>query len=347
MIERTQLGDEPRQQDLDRRLVLGGGACLLAGAGAAHAQTVPSAPPAPTSQDPRPQDSRPQDPPAAALALSANLLTRMAASVRVNGRRSLLFVLDTGAERTAIAADLAETLKLPAERAVVVHGVTSAQPTPTARIERLHFGRRRFDDLIVPVFDRAMMGADGLLGLDVLSEFRLSLDLQRRRVALTPSGPAFFSIARGSVIPTRLPGGTRTRADESGQLILTNAFADGVPTQSFIDSGGQYSIGSMALLEASGGRVSERPIPLYGVTGQVINAYAGRLRALRIGRYEMGPTPLLFADLHAFDTLGLGGQPAMLIGADILYRFRRVDLDYGARRIGLGGLLPRTPPPAA
>lgn len=333
MIERTQIGDQPRRHDLDRRLMLGGGACLLAAGGVpARAQTAP-----PSSGEPPP----------AALALSANLLTRMAAAVRVNGRRSLLFVLDTGAERTAIASDLVEALELPPGPTVVVHGITSAQPTPTARVERLHFGRRRFDDLIVPVFDRSLMGADGLLGLDILAQFHLSLDLGRRRVSLMPSGPTFFSIGRGSVIPTRLPGGTRTRSDESGQLILTNAFANGVQTQSFIDSGGQYSIGNMALLEAIGGRIASRPIPLFGVTGQTIDAYAGQLRTLRIGRHEMGPTPLLFSDLHAFGALGLSDVPAMLIGADILYRFRRVDLDYGARRIGLGGLLPRTPPSAS
>ena len=56
---------------------------------------------------------------------------------------------------------------------------------------------------------------------------------------------------------------------------------------------------------------------------------------------------LLFADLHAFRTLGLEGQPAILLGADILYRCRRVELDYGSRRMGFGGLQPRPGPPVA
>ena len=336
MFEATQTRDEPGREGLDRRLVLGGGAFLLSGLGGpAFAQEGVA--PLPPVLDAPPPD---------ALSLSANLLTRMAAAVRLNGRRPRLFVLDTGAERTSIARDLAEDLGLPAGPTVTVHGITSAQSTPTAVVERLTFGRRRFNDMVMPVFERSLMAADGLLGLDVLSQFRLSMNLADRTVNLTPSGPSFYARGSASMIPTRLPGGTRARADASGQLILTNALADGVSVQSFVDSGGQYSIGNTALLRAIGGQVGSRPIPLYGVTGQTIDAYAGRLNDLRIGRHELGPTPLLFADLHAFQTLGLGDRPALLLGADVLYRFRRVELDYGSRRMGFGGLQARQAPSA-
>ena len=111
--------------------------------------------------------------------------------------------------------------------------------------------------------------------------------------------------------------------------------------ESFVDSGGQYSIGNTALLRAVGGQVAPRPIPLYGVTGQTIDAFAGRVDNLQIGRHQLGETPLLFADLHAFRTLGLGDRPALLLGADVLYRFGRVDLDYGTRRMGFAGLRSR------
>lgn len=337
MIERTtQARDEPGRRGLDRRLVLGGGAFLLAGPGCPASARQAAPPPA----------AGPDAPPPDALSLSANLLTRMAAAVRLNGSRPRLFVLDTGAERTSIARDLAEALGLAPGPTVVVHGITSAATTPTVLVDRLNFGRRRFNHMVMPVFERSLLAADGLLGLDILSQFRLSMDLADRTVALTPSGPAFFARGIASVIPTRLPGGTRARADASGQLILTNAVADGVPVQSFVDSGGQYSIGNTALLRAIGGQVGSRPIPLYGVTGQTMDAYAGRLNTLQIGRHQLGPTPLLFADLHAFRALGLSDRPALLIGADVLYRFRRVDLDYGSRRMGFGGLQPRTTPSA-
>ncbi|MFC5343903.1 aspartyl protease family protein [Brevundimonas staleyi] len=325
MIERTaQKPGETRREGLDRRRMLAGSACLLAGAaGPVWGQAASQDPPAP---------------PPEALSLSSNLLTRMAAVVRINQSRPLLFVVDTGAERTAIARDLAETLALPAGPHVTVHGITSAEVTPTALADRLYFGRRRFNDLVLPVFERSLLAADGLLGLDILSQFRLSINLLQRTVTLSASGPAFFASGSASVIPTRLSSDTRARVEASGQLILTNAMANGVPVQAFVDSGAQYSIANTALLRAIGGQVGPRPIPLYGVTGQTIDAYPGRLDALQIARRQLGPTPVLFADLHAFHTLGLGEQPALLLGADILYRFTRIELDYASRRMGFGGL---------
>ena len=50
------------------------------------------------------------------------------------------------------------------------------------------------------------------------------------------------------------------------------------------------------------------------------------------------PTPLLFADLHAFEVLELVERPALLIGADLLYRFREVTLDFGRSRMAFRGL---------
>ena len=325
----AQTREEPGREGLDRRLVLGGSVFLLTGLGGFRQEAA--SPPAP---------------PPDALSLSTNLLTRMAAAVRLNGRSPRLFVLDTGAERTSVARDLAEAMGLPAGPDVVVHGITSAQVTPTALVGRLTFGRRRFNNLVMPVFERSLLAADGLLGLDILSQFRLSMDLRDRTVSLTPSGLNVYARGSASFVPTRLPGEARARADASGQLIMTNAVADGVPVQSFVDSGGQYSIGNTALLGAIRSQVGTRPIPLYGVTGQTMDAYAGSLNNLQIGRHQLGPTPLLFADLHAFRTLGLSDRPALLLGADVLYRFRRVELDYGSRRMAFSGLQPRRTPSA-
>lgn len=327
MPERTApTGGDPRYDCIDRRAALAGAAMLVAG-------------PARSRQD------DPPPPPAVATALSVNLLTRMAAGVLLPGRRRALFVLDTGSQRTAIARDLAMALGLPAGPVVLVHGVTAAEAVPTVRVNRLLFGGHRFNDLVMPLFERTALGADGLLGLDVLTRFRLSLDLTRRTVRLSGPGTGVYIQGSAAFTAPRMPGGTRARIDPSGQLIVTNAVADGTPVEAFVDSGGQYSIGNLALLRATGGRIGPRPVRLYGVTGQTIEAFAGHLDRLRIGPHELGPTPLLFADLHAFAPLGLEDGPALLIGADVLYRFRHVELDFAGRRIGFGALQRRQGPP--
>ncbi len=341
-----QTGTQVSPRDsIDRRRLMGGlaaGCVLTPGAAAAHGGHGAGGLPRPTSGQtvpgvpfPEAAEQRPSEP------LSVNLLTRMGAAVRVNGHRAL-FVLDTGAERSAIARDLAQALALPPAPAVRVHGVTSAVMAETAVIASLIFGGQSFEDLRAPVFDRAAMGADGLIGLDVLSRFRLSLNLSRQTVTVRPSTGGFWTT--GSA--TRLFRGSRTRAERSDQLILRTVVADGMPVDAFVDSGAQYSIGNLALMAALSRSVTPDSIPVYGVTGQMQRARIGQVSDLRIDGRALGPTPLLFADLYAFDALGLSERPALLMGADILYRFRRVTVDYARRRVSFGSLRPRfTPPP--
>ncbi len=287
-----------------------------------------------------------QDPPTPGSVesrLLTNVLTRMAVPVDVEGRGGWNMVLDTGAGRTAVSAELAQALDLPAGPPVLVHGITAAELAPTVRIRLLTFGGRRFNDLTCPVFPREVLAADGLIGLDVLSGFRLDLDVGGLRVRLTPSGgdvlpssPTFSSATR-----MRTP---RARRGRFGQLILPAAAVDEVPTEAFVDTGAQYSIGNMALLRAMGGGV-EPPglarIEVFGVTGQSRQALIGSARRLVLSTRDLGRTDLLFSDLHAFDVLGLDG-PALLIGADLLRRFRSVVLDFGQGSMGLFGLRPAT-----
>lgn len=303
---------------VDRRtLTFGlGSAGLGMGLGPAVQEMIPD--PAHTPEDPTPR-------------LLTNLLTRMGGRVTLNGRSGYVFVLDTGAGRTAIADDIAAVMTLPSGPVVRVHGVTSAELAPTARIDRVTFANRRFTALDAPVFPRAQLAADGLLGLDVLSHFRMRFDLYRRRVHLMPSGPEVVAQSITFATPSRLPREARTaRRGMFGQLIILTCRVDGVAVDAFIDSGAQFSIGNMALRRAL--RLDQaargQPVQVYGVTGQTLTAESGVVRGLEIDNRALGPTPLLFADLHAFDTLGLTERPALLLGADLLIRFGEITLDF-------------------
>lgn len=304
----------------NRRAMMLGGACAFAG-------------PLP----PQAQDAEPR--------LLTNMLTRVAAEVELNQRRRVPLVIDTGAGRTVLADTLAAELNLPPGPPVLVHAITSSDILPTVRLARLDFTGRRFTDLVCPVVSRDLLAADGLLGLDVLSRYRIHFDLARRRVNLWPSGSDVFESGVAFAAPSRLTReGVSVRQGRFGQLILPTARVGDVTVSAFIDTGAQYSIGNAALRAAlasprgPGGRDGD--IRVYGVTGQVLDAHEATVDRLEIARRDMGPTPLLFADLHAFSVLDLSDAPALLIGADILYRFRRVELDFGRRRMVLSGLRP-------
>lgn len=321
-----------------RRAVL----TLLAEAGLllalpAEAQDLPDQVPVPTPP-----------PPDAEARLLENLLTRMGVQVDLDGREAL-FVIDTGAERSAVSDRLAQELALAPGPPVLVHGITAAELVPTVRVPHLAFSGRRFADLVLPVFPYGLLAAEGLLGLDVLSRFRLTLDLRRRRVMLAASGADVVRRGLAFGLASRVREDVvEARSGRFSQLILTQVMADGVETVAFVDSGAQYSIGNLALMQALDARLGrvERPtLRVYGVIGQSLLVRAGQVNNLRLARRDLGPTPLLFGDLHAFRVLNLIERPAVLLGADVLTRFSRVTLDYGRGRIAFEGLI-RRPPPA-
>jgi hypothetical protein len=257
-------------------------------------------------------------------------------------------VIDTGAERSAVSIETAQTLALPPGRPVVVHGITAAETTPTATLAQIEIGRRRFSNLTLPIFPRDALGADGLLGLDLLSRFRLTLDMASRLATLALSGSSGLAVSRDTEI-----GSVRQqevviagRRGRSGQLILTHVEVDGIAVAAFIDSGAQYSIGNLALMRAADIRPAvdaARPVRMVGIVGGAVDVSTGAARTVRLAGRPLGPTPLLFADLHVFQVMDLIDRPALLLGADVLSRFSRITLDYGRSRVAFGGVLRRRP----
>lgn len=315
---------------LDRRALLAGMAALGLPAGSASAQDA--------------LDLLEEDRP---IQLLSNLFTRVGAAVTINGYGPLTFVIDTGAGTTSIADTVADRLQLPSLQSVIVHGITEARVTRSVAVNRMVLSGLGFRNLACPVFPRNQLGADGLIGLDVLDRFRLKFNVVRRTATLNVRG---VSVVMGGdmVTGSRLRReGMRSVRGRFGQMIMTQVSVEGQPTAAFIDSGAQYSIGNMALRQAAsarrrdGGRVA-RQVPLYGVTGQSLSADLAMVDDLRFGPQRLGPTPLLFADLHCFDTLGLSGRPALLIGADLLGRFREVTLDFPGNLVVFEGLRRQT-----
>lgn len=314
-------------QGLDRRGLVAGliAACGLGGASAVAAQEAgPDAGPQP-------------------IQLLTNLFTRVGAAVFINGHGPFTFVIDTGAGTTSIAESLADALELPPLQSVLVHGITEARITRSVAVSRLQLSGLGFRDLTCPVFPREQLGADGLIGLDVLGRFRLRFDVVRRSASLTMRGVSVVTggdMQTGSRIPRE---GLRALPGRFGQMMLTQVTVDGEPTVAFIDSGAQYSIGNLALRRAvaarrrDGGRLA-RQVPIYGVTGQSLSADLAGIDDLRLGATRLGATPMLFADLHCFETLGLSDRPALLIGADLLGRFREVILDFPGDTVTFSGL---------
>lgn len=112
--------------------------------------------------------------------------------VYVNGTGPHRFVLDTGATMTCIDAGLAERLGVPSEQGRVGVGMGIGQDA--GALQLVAFDSLRVGDatatglngcaLDLEQFSAMGLEVDGLLGLNYLREFRVTLDFQTERLTL-------------------------------------------------------------------------------------------------------------------------------------------------------------------
>ncbi|MDR6625680.1 retropepsin-like aspartic protease [Caulobacter segnis] len=268
---------------------------------------------------------------------------RMTVDVAINGQGPFQFVVDTGADRTVLTPGLVERLSLPPGPEIIVHGVSGSVTTSTARIDNLRAGDAKLHDVNLPVLPYDRVGADGLLGVDILEGRNIVMDFPRKRLEIRRTQRVSRVMRMSSEISVA--------ADEQfGRLTLADSRIGGVRSLAFIDSGGGVSIGNMALARAIATRRRRtpdfvRPARLLTAGGEMQLGEFRLVPSVLMGDLRITNVPMAFADLHIFDLWSLNNRPAALIGVDILRLFARVELDFGAGRVlfrlGEGGLAPR------
>lgn len=111
--------------------------------------------------------------------------------VMVNGEGPFDFVLDTGATLTCIDQGLARRLELSEERGVrgIGAGMGAAGRISLVRLDSVRVGAARAEDLMACALDlqhteTVGLGIDGLLGLNFLKPYRVTLDFEREVLLL-------------------------------------------------------------------------------------------------------------------------------------------------------------------
>lgn len=253
--------------------------------------------------------------------------TRMAVGVTVDGRGPYRFVVDSGADRSVIGERLALALALPAGQPVTLHSMTGASRRETVRIGRLGIGGSVIEDIAAPTLPEASLGASGLIGIDALRGQRLMLDFEANAITVEDTRRP---------VPTQGDEIVVTARRRGGQLILTQAQAGGVGIRAVVDTGSQVTIGNLALRDALFRR-RKPPVMtstmLVSVTGETLTLPLATVPDMRIGSITLRNVLVGFADLPPFALFGLRDTPAMMLGTDLMGAFRRVSLDFGAKKV--------------
>jgi len=252
---------------------------------------------------------------------------RMTVPVRLSGAGPYRFLVDTGADRTAVSREIADHLNLKSAGGAELHTVAGMSEVKTATVHDFEFTHPPESSVDAAVLESANIGADGIVGVDLLRSQRVQFDFQNQTMSIVPSKSPDFSAEPGTIV-------VEARR-KNGRLIVTDAQANGQSLTVVLDTGSQVSIGNQALRDRLVGRGlvnGRQTVELESVTGEKITGDYMFVRELDIGGIGLNNLAIVFTDAHTFKQLGLDKRPALLLGMNAIRAFKKVSIDFANKK---------------
>lgn len=249
---------------------------------------------------------------------------RLLAPVAIDGHGPFRFLVDTGCNGTMIGDRLALTLGYEGGDGagmIRVHDVLGPMLMPALRLGEINLGLFTATGITAPILSiRDASGADGVLGTNSLAGRRLWVDFERDQIRIERSKrtpPSGHDTIKG-----------RLHADG---LLVVPVNIGGLTVPGLVDTGAERSLINPSLLA----RLMERgrAAPIGEVTVMNLSGLEAKGPVFLLPRVRLGPIAIrnlasVLVDAHAFDTLGLADEPAIVLGMDILGLSRSFAIDF-------------------
>lgn len=246
----------------------------------------------------------------------------------VNGRGPYQFILDTGADESAVYAWFAKSLHLPKGKARTLSGATGSESMIGARLSTLRVDGRTIKDIDADTMPDRPDGAKiaGIVGVDLMAHRLAILDFGCGTFALRPldrpdanAGANAHFIKAGSI--------------PSGKQLTLPVTINGAAGVALLDTGARDSIVNTAFVHAAGVDFQSfhDSVPTRGAAGITVNAGRGRIGNVRFAGITRANATARVADISALQGLGVSGDRAMILGLDFLAG-TRLTVDYSNRR---------------
>ena len=260
---------------------------------------------------------------------------RMTVPVRLSGSGPYRFLVDTGADRTAVSREVASQLGLTQGEKASIHTVSGTSTVSTAIVPALQLTNKSVKIADAPLLDSVNMGADGIIGVDALRSQSVLFDFEKGLLSIVPSATAEFPDEPDVIVIQA--------SRKNGRLIVTNAVANGKMLTVVVDTGAQLSMGNRALRDELLGRGLvdvDKKVALESVTGELIDGDYMYVRKLEIGGVTLKNLAIVFTDAHTFKELKLEDRPALLLGMNAMRAFKKVSIDFANHKFRV--VLPET-----
>jgi hypothetical protein len=248
---------------------------------------------------------------------------RIWAPVFINGKGPFRLVLDTGSNRSAVMASVAEALgiEINAENPILLRGVTGSRMVSTISVDTLAVGELELHSKRLPILTDALGGAEGVLGAEGLQDKRIVIDFRHDLIRIIRSHeerapPGFVTV------PIRIV---------RGLLLVADVRIGSMKADAIIDTGGQVTLANAAFREAMMRRVRPEDVLADEITGVTLDVQRGDrvlTPPITIGDLRIRQAHITVGDMAIFQHWKMTREPALLIGMDVLGLFDTLIIDY-------------------
>jgi predicted aspartyl protease len=261
--------------------------------------------------------------------------------VYVDGKGPYPFILDTGADGSAVYRWFVEQQQLQkiSGKDQDLSGQTGSARVAMYRVGDLSLAGmhiRNVEAFGLP--DRRDAGKQaGVLGNDFMDQARAVFDFPCRRVELYPRTAVIDGLADTRAIPTGIDAGT--------SLLTLPVSINGIDGVAVLDTGSRRTRVTTAFAKLAGIDPASSAFhdddPIYGTALHELVPRSGPIGDVRFAGQTIKGATAQVVDLPVL-TQDFGGKPAMILGADLLARYRLV-YDHASHTIWLQASRCKTP----
>jgi len=251
----------------------------------------------------------------------------------VDGSGPYAFILDTGADASAVYPWLAEKLKLPGGKSDDLSGQTGTVSVPMYRLNRLSIDKHHLQNVEAFGMPIRADGGDeaGVAGNDLMDGAVVVFDFPCHRVEFH-SKPVRLAIVPKDAMP--VDGG----AIQDGTVLTLPVRIHGVPGVALLDTGSRDSRISPEFAVASGVDPKAATFrdgePIYGFNATSTPSRVGPVDSIRFAGLLRTRAQMRVIALPALRSAGVGDR-VMILGTDLMRDYRLV-YDHQEKRFWFG-----------
>ena len=252
----------------------------------------------------------------------------------VNGKGPFEFILDTGADESAVYFWFAQSLHLPAGRRRELSGATGSVAETGTRLSALavdgNFIHQVDADTMPDRADGAKLA--GVVGVDMMFDRLAILDFGCGTAALLPiQGARREIVGAGATL-------VKAGAIRDGKQLTLPVIVNGAAGVAVLDTGARQTLINYRFASAAGvnpeSALFRGGVPTRGVTAKSVAARVGPIGTVSFAGIKRRHVVARVVNLPSLEGDGLASGPAMILGLDLL-RGTRLTVDYTSRRFWL------------